>query len=227
MELMVKGRKICVNDEDADFHIHSNLSDGLNSIDEIVNYAGKIGLKKIAITDHSDCWRIAHAYDRRSKTPKRTFYERWKNIHNSVEVLKGIEMDLFDPDSQILCEPVLDDYEFIILSAHPHVYKGSPEQITEAYLKAIDEYSDEIDVIGHLCANYFASYLDVEKVVRRANDAGIAQEINCSNLDKEITDIEKLREMISLADVIYVNSDAHTLNELHLRRLGYDFLKNA
>ena len=37
-----------------DYHVHSlNYSDGLNTIDEIAEYAGKIGLKKIIITDHS------------------------------------------------------------------------------------------------------------------------------------------------------------------------------
>lgn len=37
-----------------DFHMHSiNFSDGFNTIDELVIHAGKIGLKKIAITDHS------------------------------------------------------------------------------------------------------------------------------------------------------------------------------
>ena len=36
------------------YHMHSlNYSDGMNTIDEIVQYAGKIWLKKIAITDHS------------------------------------------------------------------------------------------------------------------------------------------------------------------------------
>ena len=37
-----------------DYHIHSlNYSDGMNTVDEIVQYAGKIGMKKIIITDHS------------------------------------------------------------------------------------------------------------------------------------------------------------------------------
>ena len=37
-----------------DYHVHSlNYSDGMNTIDEIVQYAGKIGMKKIVITDHS------------------------------------------------------------------------------------------------------------------------------------------------------------------------------
>ncbi|MCP4762681.1 MAG: PHP domain-containing protein, partial [archaeon] len=37
-----------------DYHIHSStLSDGMNSIDEIVIQAGKLNYKEIAITDHN------------------------------------------------------------------------------------------------------------------------------------------------------------------------------
>jgi len=37
-----------------DIHIHSNYSDGANSIEEIVKHAKKIGLDGIAITDHDE-----------------------------------------------------------------------------------------------------------------------------------------------------------------------------
>jgi len=40
---------------ESDLHTHSlQFSDGLNTIDELVWMAGKLGLKKLAITDHSD-----------------------------------------------------------------------------------------------------------------------------------------------------------------------------
>jgi putative hydrolase len=47
----------CFNDVDdaylhMDMHIHSNWTDGQNSIEEIVEYSKKIGLNMIAITDH-------------------------------------------------------------------------------------------------------------------------------------------------------------------------------
>lgn len=46
-----------INLENEDYHIHSfNFSDGWNTIDEIVRYSGEIGMKKIAICDHSGAW---------------------------------------------------------------------------------------------------------------------------------------------------------------------------
>jgi len=44
-----------VNFDNRDFHMHTaSFSDGLNTIEELVLFAGKIGMKEICITDHSD-----------------------------------------------------------------------------------------------------------------------------------------------------------------------------
>ncbi|HBB03870.1 TPA: hypothetical protein DCZ39_03140 [Patescibacteria group bacterium] len=51
-----------------DYHMHSiNYSDGMNTIDEIVQYAGKIGLKKITITDHSQFAQDKTGFSQRNR----------------------------------------------------------------------------------------------------------------------------------------------------------------
>lgn len=72
-----------------DYHIHSlNYSDGMNTIDEIVQYAGKIGMKKIAITAHS---QATIDYDKFGFRNWRTSLRRRKNVYNDVEVFFGVE----------------------------------------------------------------------------------------------------------------------------------------
>jgi histidinol phosphatase-like PHP family hydrolase len=72
-----------------DYHIHSlNYSDGMNTIDEIVQYAGKIGMKEIAIVDHS---QVELDHDHIAKKNRRNFVRRRKNMHNDVKVIFGVE----------------------------------------------------------------------------------------------------------------------------------------
>jgi histidinol phosphatase-like PHP family hydrolase len=60
----------------------------MHTIDEIVQYAGKIGLKKIVITDHSQFLLDTKKIPRRNR---RSHITRRKNVHNDVEVLWGVE----------------------------------------------------------------------------------------------------------------------------------------
>jgi hypothetical protein len=72
-----------------DYHIHSiNFSDGFNTIDEIVQFAGKIGLKKIVITDHSQADLDIEGISHRCY---RTTLKKRKNEYNDVDVSFGIE----------------------------------------------------------------------------------------------------------------------------------------
>ena len=104
-----------------DYHIHSlNYSDGLNTIDEIVQYAGKIGMKKIAITDHSQYLQ--------DKIPMlfrnwRTSTKRWKNVHNDVEVIFGVEGDLLNEAGDCCFDIQGKESDFSILACHPEVYE--------------------------------------------------------------------------------------------------------
>ena len=71
----------------ADLHIHSTVSDGSDSIEEIIKIAEKKGLDAIAITDHdtlSHCLRI----DRLKDTTR-------------VKVLGGIEISAVDPENNL------------------------------------------------------------------------------------------------------------------------------
>ncbi|MFH1637510.1 MAG: PHP domain-containing protein [Candidatus Woesearchaeota archaeon] len=207
-----------------DYHSHTfTFSDGANSIDELVVQAGKVGLTELAITDHS----ISHLESKR--IPKKTSgsnTKRWKNIHNDVKVIFGVEADLLDEDGEVDFEAYSKGKDFIILSAHRGVYQGNPEKITEAYLRALEKYNSKIDCLGHLCASSFSGHLDIGQVIEAANSFSIPPELNCANLFYGKTDLEKLPLLLSAAERIYVNSDSHTLYDIgHLRKEGFSYLE--
>ncbi|MBT4651216.1 PHP domain-containing protein [Candidatus Woesearchaeota archaeon] len=215
------------NLEDGDYHCHSsNFSDGLNSIDEMVKMAGEIGLKELAITDHSLATQEAFGF---SRVNWRGLVRRWRNIHNDVKVIFGVEADLLNEKGDI-CDKIEQDKkeDFVILSAHGGVYggKGDPEKITEAYLHAIRRHHKQIDFIGHPCIYYFKAHLDLEPVIEAANYYKIPLEFNCTNFINGKTIRSNLDLMLEKADRIYVNSDAHMLGELrNNRKVGLDYLR--
>lgn len=204
--------------------MHSlNFSDGFATIDQMVQFAGRIGLKKIAITDHSQAVMDAEKIPKKSL---RTIIPRWSNVWNKVDVTFGVEGDILNVKGDI-CDHIQNiPADFLILSAHPCTFKGDKTKITQAYINAMKKHKNKITFIGHPCAKYFSDYVDIETVVKAANALKIPLEFNCANFVNGKTDLEKLRIMLKLADQIYVNSDAHTLTELRtVRAKGFDWLK--
>ena len=206
-----------------DYHIHSlNYSDGMNTVDEIVKAAGELGLTRIAITDHSQA--TLDYYGLAMKNFRQTT-RQWVNTHNKTEVIFGIEGDLLTELGDI-CDDIQGiPTEFLILSAHEGVYKGPPQKITQAYIRAIDRHHKAIKFIGHVHAGFFASTVNVPEVVKAANDHGIPLELNGSYLGKR-GDERNVQQMLERADQIYVNSDAHTLYGLQtLRAKCFEYLR--
>lgn len=206
-----------------DYHMHSlNLSDGFHTVDEIVQYADKIWLKKIVITDHSqadlDSRNIAQ------KTGLRPVSRR-KNVYNDVEVSFGIEGDVLDETGECCFDIGWRSSDYLILAVHRRAYRGNLKNITQAYINAIHKYHDKIQFIAHLCLKKNSVYLDVEEVVRVANQYHIPLEFNTKNFFLGETDQAKLLHMLELADQVYVNSDMHTLSDFDSLQVGHDFLK--
>lgn len=207
-----------------DYHMHSiNYSDGMNTIDEIVQYAGKIWLKKIIITDHSQFQQDRSGFITRNR---RSNNERWKNIHNDVDLSFGVEWDLIDDEWNCCFDIQWLEPDFCILSCHKEVYEGDLKNITQAYINAIHKYHKKIKFIGHICNFSTSEYLDIAAIANVLNQYQIPIELNCAYLHSQWMNLEKFNSLLSLVQAgVYVNSDMHTLNDFNLRQAGFDYLK--
>lgn len=207
-----------------DYHMHSlNYSDGMNTIDEIVQYAGKIWLKKIVISDHSQIDLDKHGFGSKHY---RSIIRRRKNVHNDVEVIFGVEADIIDEEGNCCFDIQGVESDFSILSCHNGIYEGDFKNITQAYINAIHKYHDKIKLIGHICKKNTSEYLDLEAIAEVLNQYQIPIELNCFNLNIGKTDTEKLDKLLSLIEGgVYVNSDMHALNDFSFRQAGFDYLK--
>ncbi|MFX1590337.1 MAG: PHP domain-containing protein, partial [Promethearchaeota archaeon] len=117
-------------------HIHSNYSDGRNSIEQIVRKSIEYGLKYIAITDHfTNSWKasVIPTLDSKEKITNYILeinqcqnYLKRENIN--LRLFKGIEIDISSSKSYIL--NFINPYEFDIILFE---YLESPEGI--AFIK--------------------------------------------------------------------------------------------
>ncbi|MCX6168153.1 MAG: hypothetical protein NTX65_02350 [Ignavibacteriales bacterium] len=153
--------------------------------------------------------------------------ERWKNVHNNVEVTFGIEADLLNEDGDICMDIQGATSDTILLSSHPApIYPSYPKKITEGYLNAIERFHEKISFLAHPCSTYFEEYIDIDAIIELCNKYEKPMEFNCANFVNKRTNIKNLHKMLRNCNQVYVNSDAHTLYELkELRKIGLQYLK--
>lgn len=212
-----------INPWNQDYHIHSsNFSDWYNTIDEIIQYANKIWLSEIAITDHS---QHALEIDWYYKKSNRKLINRFQNVHNDVNVIFWVEADLMNEDGDI-CSHIQDvEPEFIILSLHKWKFSWDIMNVNKAYENALKRYSTKIKFIWHPTNSRACEYLEMEEFMKLLNHYQVPVELNWWSILNNKIDHEKTIKMLEMANEIYVNSDAHNLYEMTAaRKSAFDYL---
>ena len=161
-----------INDSYSDYHIHSLFSDWISTIEEIVQFAGILWMKEIAITDHSD--KAVEVWIIRNKiTPgwwARYSLNNWENVWNDVKVNFWVEWDLLDEDGNVCFDAQWHPQSFTILSIHRHVYTSEPATTWKWFLAAIEKYHDQIDCIWHpYSKKQNWDFIDIKALVELCN----------------------------------------------------------
>lgn len=218
-----------INDQFSDYHIHSILSDGSATVEEIVQYAWKLNMQEIAITDHSDHLTsvLEKRYGIRPSGWARYALNSRKNVHNNVRVIFGVEWDVLNENWDVCLTNQQLEGMFTILSVHRNGYLSDPETATKGLLQAIERHHNKINLIGHPYDTHeLWQYIEIEPVVELANHYDIAMEFNYWTFRKGRAISEKLDYMLKHAKKVYINSDAHSLSSLQpLRDSCYSYLR--
>jgi putative hydrolase len=203
-----------------DMHIHSTWTDGKNSIEEIINQAEILDLKKIAFTDHirsnSDYFFLY--YDKIRKMQKNT----------DVELLVGFETRIMNFQGQLdVSEEVQNAADLRIASVHRFPFSEKLFAVDEFTLETAQAIECELtlnalerggfDIIGHaggMCLSKFGifSLYYFEAIIALCYKKNIAFEINhkyhCNIYSKLSVLLKKYNPLVTLG------SDAHDVSNI-------------
>ncbi len=203
-----------------DLHIHSKYSDGAHEIFEIASAAKEMGLKYIAITDHSPSLGIAHGVSIDDLKKKRNEIEEWNKRSNEIRILNGTEVDIRIDGSLDYPDEVLKELDVVIASIHSAFARPRDEQTKRIISAMRNPY---VHIIGHptgrLIGQRDAIDIDMEEVVKEAAKTRTALELNAQPQRLDITDtICRLAKENGVKVVI--NTDAHMIKNLEFMDLG-------
>ena len=205
-----------------DLHVHSEWSDGSDSIEAVAETAVAMGHSYIAVTDHSQGLRIANGLS--PERVRRQVHEirrvEGSLVGHSVRILAGLEVEITKDGSLDMPSSLLEELDIVIGSVHSHLRMDPREQV-ERVTRAIR--SGQMDILAHptgrLIGRREPSLSDLSEIFRAASDSRVALELN-SFPDRLDLSGGQCRLAKEAGAKISLGTDSHSVDHLGFIRLG-------
>ena len=208
-----------------DLHMHTTLSDGHASVEEMAAAARELGYEYIAITDHS----ASHGFG--DDVQPDELLRRLEEIRSlpdlGITVLAGTETNVLPDGSVDYEDHVLEQLDWVIASLHTSFRLNEKKQ-TERMLRAMEH--PLVDAIGHPTGRLLERRepypLDLDRVIAKAVETGTFLEINANPDRRDLNDVYA-KAAAEAGVKLLVNSDAHWPETLGNMRYGVATARRA
>lgn len=204
-----------------DLHVHTTWSEGVHSIEEMVEAAETLGYAYIAICDHAETLHVARGLSPERLADQMREIERINREGESdFTILTGTECNI-DMDGGIdLPDNVLADLDVVVASVHSG-FKQPEHKMTDRVVSAM--HNDHVDIIGHPTGRILLSrepyQINLEAVFEAAADLGVLMEINAFPGRLDLSDVN-CRLARSFGLQFSLGSDAHRRENLRYMEFG-------
>jgi DNA polymerase (family 10) len=211
-----------------DVHMHTNATDGRNTIREMAEAAIARGYEYIAITDHSKNLAMTNGLDdARALEHIKKIREVDAELEGRIRVFPGIEVDILGDGEVDLSNEVLAQMDVVVASVHS-LFNQPEAEMTERVLRAIE--NPYVRILGHptgrLLLRREGFQINLPAVLQRAAELGVAVEHNAYPDRLDLCDRD-LRLAKELGCKIVVNTDSHHTSHMEKMRYGIRQLRRA
>jgi DNA polymerase (family X) len=211
------------SDVRGDLHTHTNLTDGVAPLDQMVAAALAGGYEYYAITDHAPNLIMHRMTEPKMLTQRdqvRRLSHQLAADGEQLVLLHGTELNIAPDGSVDWGEEFLAGFDVCVASVHSH-FDMPRAQMTRRLIAACE--NPAVNIIGHPLARRFgrrpAIDVDLPELLRACAATGTALEVNAhpARLDLPAEHIRAAKE----AGVKFaVDSDAHSVPDLGNMRYG-------
>lgn len=197
-----------------DLHVHTNASDGSDSMEAMVAAARARGLKYVAITDHSKYVGVTHGLDAERLARQMETIDKLNTTLHGFTVLKGAEVDILRDGSLALPDSVLRRLDVVIIAVHTRFDLSEAKQ-TARVLRALERPGVSIlaHPFGRLLGERVPFALDFERVLKAVRDRHCCLEINAQPLRLDLDD-QHAKIASDHGILLSIASDAHSVDQL-------------
>ena len=204
----------------ADLHMHTDRSDGRDTLAAMVNAARDRGYRYCAITEHSKALGFGRGFDEARVARSVQEIAAVQKQVPDIKVLHGLEVDILPDGALDLGDEGLAMLDWVIVSLHSRLDQP-PKEATARVLRAIEHprVSAMAHPTGRLIGSREPSAFDMERVLARAAELGVAMEINSQPDRMDLKDVHA-RLARERGVPIVIDTDAHSTAQLDHIRYG-------
>lgn len=208
-------------------HVHTNWSDGKNTIEEMAMSARKLGFKYIAICDHSKSAAYANGLSIDRVKAQHEEIDKLNEQNLGIHILKGIESDILIDGSLDYPDNILESFEIIVGSVHSNFNLKSDDMTRRICYALMSPY---LSILGHptgrLLLSRQAYELDIEEVIGTAIEYHKIIEINSNPYRLDLSWQNALYGR-DRGLILAINPDSHTKDSMHEVFIGVKSARKA
>ncbi|MBU4536298.1 MAG: DNA polymerase/3'-5' exonuclease PolX [Euryarchaeota archaeon] len=209
-----------VEDIKGDLHLHSNWSDGKNTLEEMVLGAIFKGYEYVAITEHTGSLKIANGLGEEKLMQQAREIDRLNDELENITILKGAEVNI-DLDGRLdIRDEVLQEMDVVVAAVHSGLNQGYFD-LTRRIVTAME--NENVDILAHPTGRKLQkrkeSEVNLNQIFDVAQETGTLLEVNSNPVRLDLRDMNVKRALEHGCKLV-VNTDAHSQNQLNNIQLG-------
>lgn len=220
-------RLIEVSDIKGDLHVHSNWSDGHNTIEEMALAAKALGYQYINMSDHSASSKIANGLSEKRLLGHIKEIERLNESIEGIRILSGTECDILPDGTLDYSDELLEQLDIVVVAVHGSVEQDS-KTMTQRIVSALE--NEHVHILAHPTGRKFGKRLpfamNMEKIMDTALEYEKVLEINSSPQRLDLND--KFAMMARERGIkLAINNDTHSMEQFGNIRYGVGTARRA
>jgi len=202
-----------------DLHIHTNYSEGKESIETMIERADSLGYEYVGVTDHSRSQRIANGMEIEK------LKAQWKEIDKlskrfRIKILKGSEVEILRDGSLDYPDEILKELDIVVGAVHSG-FSAPEKKMTDRITAALE--NRRLDILAHPSGRMLGK--------RKAYDVNFDKVFEAAAANKKVLEINSQPSRLDLNDELIfrakdfglkfcISTDSHSISDLASIRYG-------
>ena len=233
-DIFFEGNIINNGEYKGDLHVHTNWSDGIDSLEVMAEKAKTLGFKYIAICDHSHSLKVANGLSAEVLLKQIKHIRKLNTTFDDFKIIAGAEVDIKPDGTLDYPDYILAHLDFVVAAIHSSLTQPKEQMMKRLHKALTNQY---VNVFAHPTGRLLGkpgrifekrpeTNIDFKELLQICKENNVVLEINAFPERLDINrdrSAQALRQGVKLS----IGTDSHAASHLQLYEYGLNVARAA